>query len=95
MGSVGGAQPDRQELTIKGAKASRRVSDFYKDAMSTGTDFTPVDEDPHDPRATSLRAQLDDLVLLIEGKENRLATLAEALRVQILIEAILAGKSAP
>ncbi len=95
MGSVGGAQPDRQELTIKGAKVSRRVSDFYKDAMSTGNDFTPVDEDPHDPRATSLRAQLDDLVLLIEGKENRLATLAEALRVQILIEAILAGKSAP
>ncbi|SFS54591.1 Predicted dehydrogenase [Sulfitobacter marinus] len=95
MGSVGGAQPDRQELTIKGTKASRRISEFYLDDVSTGGAFTPVVEEYADPRATSLRAQLDDLVLLIEGKPNRLATLPEALRVQILIEAILAGKSAP
>ena len=32
MASVGGAQPDRQELTIKGAMASRRITDFYVDA---------------------------------------------------------------
>ena len=95
MGSVGGAQPDRQELTIKGSKSSRRISEFYRDAVSTGGDFTPVVDDYADPRATSLRAQLDDLVLLIEGKPNRLATLPEALHVQILIEAILAGKPAP
>jgi hypothetical protein len=95
MGSVGGAQPDRQELTIKGTKASRRISEFYRDAMSTGGDFVPVVDDYADPRATSLRAQLDDLVLLIDGQPNRLATLPEALRVQILIEAILAGKAAP
>jgi predicted dehydrogenase len=95
MGSVGGAQPDRQELTIKGTKASRRISEFYLDDVSTGGDFTPMVEEYADPRSTSLRAQLDDLVLLIDGKPNRLATLAEALRVQILIEAILAGKPAP
>ncbi len=95
MASVGGAQPDRQEVTIKGSKASRRISDFYRDAMSTGQEFSPVTQDHHDPRATSLKAQLDDLVLLIDGKANRLATLAEAFRVQILIEAILAGKTGP
>ncbi len=95
MGSVGGAQPDRQELTLKGTKASRRISEFYLDDVSTGGAFTPIVDDYADPRATSLRAQLDDLVLLIEGKPNRLATLPEALRVQILIEAILAGKPAP
>ena len=38
------------------------------------------------------RAQLDDLVLLTQGKPNRLATPAEALRVQILVEGILQGK---
>jgi len=92
MGSVGGAQPDRQELTIKGAKMSRRITDFYKDAASEGGEFALVGEDYPDPRAVSLRAQLDDLKLLIEGKPNRLATLDEALRVQILIEGILAGK---
>ena len=91
MGSVGGAQPDRQELTIKGAKASRRVSDFYRDAQSTGGDFTALHKDDADPRAVSLKAQLDDLALLCAGKPNRLATLDEALRVQVLVEAILAG----
>lgn len=92
MGSVGGAQPDRQELTIKGTKVSRRISDFYRDAQSEGGPFEPVGKDPADPRAVSLKAQLDDLVLLIKGEPNRLATLPEALRVQMLVEAILEGQ---
>lgn len=91
MGSVGGAQPDRQEVTVKGSKASRRISDFYRDAVSFGEEFKPVTAEPADPRANSLKAQLDDLVLLMAGKPNRLATVQEALRVQILIEGILAG----
>ncbi|EEB85262.1 Gfo/Idh/MocA family oxidoreductase [Roseobacter sp. GAI101] len=94
MGAVGGAQPDRQELTIKGAETSRRISEFYRDAKSDGGEFVPVTGDVADPRATSLRAQLDDLALLVAGKPNRLATLDEALRVQILVEGILAGKTA-
>jgi len=93
MGSVGGAQPDRQELTIKGALMSRRISDFYRDAASDGGPFVAVGQDPEDPRATSLKAQLDDLVLLCEGKPNRLATLEEALRVQVLVEGILTGQT--
>tara|TARA_R110000787_G_scaffold4692_2_gene17726 strand:+ start:690 stop:1655 length:966 start_codon:yes stop_codon:yes gene_type:complete len=94
MGSVGGLQSDRQELTIKGSKTSRRISDFYRDAVSDGGDFTPVTSEIEDPRAVSLKAQLDDLALLMEGKPNRLATLEEALRVQVLVEGILAGKTA-
>jgi predicted dehydrogenase len=94
MGSVGGAQPDRQEVTIKGTKTSRRISDFYRDAVSSGDTFNPVTADPSDPRATSLKVQLDDLVLLMDGKPNRLATIEEALCVQILIEGILAGHRA-
>jgi len=92
MTSVGGAQPDRQELTIKGTKASRRVTDFYRDAVSNGGEFTPVGVEPGDPRAVSLKAQLDDLVLLINGQPSRLATPDEALRVQKLVEAMLAGR---
>ena len=92
MASVGGAQPDRQELTIKGSAASRRITDFYVDAVSTGGDFTEVRARPDDPRAASLRAQLDDLRLCLAGKPHRLATPAEALRVQKLVEAMLAGK---
>ena len=93
-GSVGGAQPDRQELTIKGTKVSRRVSEFYLDAESDGGAFTPVTGPMNDPRAVSLKAQLDDLSRMIAGKPHRLATLEEALRVQILVEGILAGKPA-
>lgn len=92
MGSVGGAQPDRQELTIKGANVSRRISEFYRDAASDGGPFTPVAPDPADPRAASLKAQLDDLSRMMAGQPHRLATIDEALRVQVLVEGILAGK---
>jgi predicted dehydrogenase len=90
MGSVGGAQPDRQEVTIKGSKTSRRIADFYRDLVSSGGEFTSSTPDPADPRATSLKAQLDDLALLMDAKPNRLATIQEALKVQILVEGILA-----
>jgi predicted dehydrogenase len=92
MAAVGGAQPDRQELTIKGSSASRRITDFYIDAVSDGGPFVEVAERPADPRATSLGAQLDDLLLCIGRKDNRLATPEEALRVQKLVETMLAGK---
>ncbi|MCU4653443.1 Gfo/Idh/MocA family oxidoreductase [Roseibacterium sp. SDUM158016] len=91
MASVGGAQPDRQELTIKGSAASRRITDFYVDARSDGGPFEELTERPADPRAVSLRAQLDDLLLCMRGEASRLATPAEALRVQKLVEAMLAA----
>ncbi len=91
MASVGGAQPDRQELTIKGTQSSRRVTDFYRDAASDGGGFSAVGADPADPRAVSLKAQLDDLLLLVNGKPNRLATPEEALRVQHLVERMLSA----
>ena len=91
MASVGGAQPDRQELTIKGKTKSRRISEFYIDAVSDGGDFLNVGEIPQDPRSVSLIAQLDDLLLCINRQPHRLATLQEALRVQKLVEAMLLG----
>jgi predicted dehydrogenase len=93
MATVGGAQPDRQELTIKGSLTSRRITDFYVDARSDGGPFKELSERPSDPRAVSLRAQLDDLLLCIQGKPNRLATPEEALRVQKLVESMLRGTS--
>ena len=87
--SVGGMQPDRQELTIKGSKNSRKVSEFYKDSVSSGNNFIPLREEPKDPRAVSLKAQLDNLVLKINNKPNSLATIYEAFRVQTLVEGIL------
>ncbi len=95
LATVGGAQPDRQEFTVKGTKTSRRVTNFYGDSISDGGDFTSLREPPKDPRATSLKAQLDDLSLHLASKPNRLATMDEAFRVQILVEGILAETGKP
>jgi predicted dehydrogenase len=90
MLSVGGAQPDRQELTIKGSASSHRISEFVHEATSDGGPFISVPADMSDPRATSLKAQLDEFAKLMAGQPSRLATPREALSVQILIEGILA-----
>jgi predicted dehydrogenase len=90
LATIGGAQPDRQEFTVKGTKSSRRVTDFHKDAISDSSDFIAVREPPKDPRAISLKAQLDDLSLHLAAKSNRLATMEEAFRIQTLVENILA-----
>ena len=87
--SVGGKQPDRQEFIVKGSLKSRKVSEFYKDSVSTGDNFIPLREEPKDPRAVSLKAQLDNLVLNIKNKPNSLASIYEAFRVQKLVEEIL------
>ena len=93
MASIGGVQPDRQELTVKGSSISRQVSEFFRDAASNGGNFEPVGEEPDDPRRVGLKAQLDDLVLCLKGHPHRLASLEEALRVQRLVEKMLIGKN--
>lgn len=90
LGSVGGAQPDRQEMTIKGDDRSYRVAEFHLLSASEGGPFTEVYPAPEDPRAVSLKGQLDGLDMCIRGRAHPLATPAEALHVQELVEAMLA-----
>ena len=89
MGSVGGAQPDRQEVTVKGDLRSYRVLEFYQLWSSTGDEFVEVLERPEDPRRQSLQAQLTELDKCMRGEPHLLATVGEALSVQEKIEAIL------
>ncbi|MDH3669360.1 MAG: Gfo/Idh/MocA family oxidoreductase [Paracoccaceae bacterium] len=91
FGSVGGAQPDRQEVTVKGALESHRITDFHRHAVSNGGAFVASRPDPDDPRAESLRRQLDELVKCLRGEPHLLSTVAEALSVQEKVEAMLAG----
>lgn len=92
FGAVGGAQPDRQELTIKGAARSWRVAEFFQLSRSDGGPFEPVGAPPEDPRATALRGQLDETEKMIAGEPHLLATVDEALAVQALVEGMLAGR---
>ena len=89
LASVGGVQPDRQQVTIKGSKKSRRVSAFSLDMVSRGGPFVLLEEAPADRRAVALKAQLDEFKLCYEGKPHRLATVIEAMRVQTLVEKML------
>ena len=91
LASVGGVQPDCQQVTIKGSKKSRRVSEFSLDMESRGGAFVLLEDAPTDRRAVALKAQLDELKLCYEGKPHRLATLTEAMRVQTLVEKMLAS----
>lgn len=87
--SVGGAQPDRQEVTIKGSNHTYRVAEFHLLSKSNGGVFEAVYPAPADPRAVSLKAQLDALDKALAGEPHTLATVAEALHVQELVEAML------
>ncbi|MHA1527764.1 MAG: Gfo/Idh/MocA family oxidoreductase [Alphaproteobacteria bacterium] len=91
FGAVGGAQPDRQEVTVKGSRQSHRISEFYRHAISDGGPFIATRPDPDDPRAEVLRRQLDELDKCLAGEAHLLATPAEALSVQEKIEGMLSG----
>jgi predicted dehydrogenase len=91
FGAVGGAQPDRQEVTVKGSRQSHRISEFYRHAVSDGGPFVATRPDPDDPRAEVLRRQLDELGKCLAGEPHLLATPAEALSVQEKIEGMLSG----
>ena len=54
-----------------------------------GNNFISLRKEPKNPRAVSLKSQLDHLELKINNKPNSLATIEEAFRVQKLVEEIL------
>ena len=91
LGAVGGAQPDRQEVTVKGSRQSHRISEFSNHAVSDGGPFAQSHDDFADRRSVALAAQLDGLDAMIRGQSHPLATLREALGVQERVEAMLAG----
>src|SRR3546814_15070128 len=46
FGSVGGAQPDRQEVTVKGSRASFRFTEFYQHWKSGGGGWPAASDFP-------------------------------------------------
>jgi predicted dehydrogenase len=93
IGTTGGAQPDRQEVTVKGTLASYQFREFYQLWQSDGGAWQEVIDwsSGEDPRTSALQRQLTELDQWLHGKPHKLATATEALSVQKLIEAMLAG----
>ncbi|MCF4097022.1 Gfo/Idh/MocA family protein [Maritalea mediterranea] len=87
--SVGGAQPDRQEIFVKGENQSFSVRQFSELWVTRGGEFTQLVDPGANARIDGLHAQLDHFARLIEGKDHLLATPQEALSVQEKIEAML------
>lgn len=95
IGTTGGAQPDRQEVTVKGTKTSFQFREFYQLWKSDGGDWAEAIDwsDGEDPRRSALQRQLTEAAKWLRGEPHLLATAEEALAVQELIEGMLAGKT--
>ena len=91
FGTSGGIGPDRQEVTVWGAKQSYRIRDFYFLETTDGDAWQAALPADADPRVTTLQRQLDNVAKWLDGEAHTLATARDALSVQKIIEAMLAG----
>ena len=95
LGTTGGQQPDRQEVTVRGSRLNHQFREFYQLWRSDGGPWEQaVDWSNEDPRSSALQRQLTEVDLWLQGKPHQLATAEEALAVQELVEAMLLGKAA-
>lgn len=93
IGTTGGAQPDRQEVTVKGTRTSFQFREFYQLWRSDGGPWTEALDWAHeDPRTSALQRQLTEVDRWLRGEAHRLATVEEALAVQGLVEGMLEGR---
>ncbi|MFK7965243.1 MAG: Gfo/Idh/MocA family protein [Burkholderiaceae bacterium] len=94
IGTTGGQQPDRQEVTVKGTKRSYQFREFYQLWQSDGGPWTETIDwsKGEDPRRSALQRQLTELDNWLHGRNHKLATIDEALAVQTLVEGMLVGR---
>ena len=94
MGTTGGMQPDRQEVTVRGSRMSYQFREFYQLWRSNGGAWEEaLDWSQEDPRTSALQRQLSEVDRWLRGQAHKLATAQEALAVQELVEAMLVGHS--
>jgi predicted dehydrogenase len=94
MATTGGQQPDRQEVTVRGSRMNHQFREFFQLWRSDGGPWVEaVDWRTEDPRTSALQRQLSEVDFWLRGQPHKLATAEEALAVQELVEAMLAGRS--
>jgi 1,5-anhydro-D-fructose reductase (1,5-anhydro-D-mannitol-forming) len=87
-GSVGGVAPDVNEWTLYGDRQSVKFHDWNRLSLASLSDWKAL---PLTQGAGSIQLQLDEMTKLMAGQPHRLASFAEALAVQRVIEETLAG----
>jgi len=88
--SSGGVGPDLVEITFWGTKKSHRITDWYRTEETTGGPWIETTPVVDDYRRDGAFRQLNQIIAMIEGKPHSLPDFRAALRVQELIEAMLA-----
>jgi predicted dehydrogenase len=88
--AAGAAGPDEVVFTLRGSKAAMRLSDWYRASESDGSAWRELASGDADPRGAAYQAQLGELVRFARGQTHRLPDAAAALRVQDVVEGILA-----
>ena len=92
LGTSGGAGPDRVEMTVWGSERSHRLHDWFFLQSSNGGDWMQEFPEVEDPRVESFGLQLDNVAAWMDGEPNALASAADALGVQELVEAMLGAE---
>jgi predicted dehydrogenase len=94
LATTGGCQPDRQEVTVRGSRRNHQFREFYQLWRSDGGPWVEAVDwtQGEDPRRSALQRQLTQADLWLRGQPHLLATAEEALAVQELVEAMLAGR---
>lgn len=94
MATTGGKRPDRQEVTVRGARLSYQFREFHQLWRSDGGPWVEAIDwaGTDDPRRSALRRQLDEAQRWLAGEPHKLATASEAFEVQRLIESMLVGR---
>jgi len=78
---------------VRGSSLSHQFREFYQLWRSDGGAWEEaLDWSQEDPRTSALQRQLNEVDRWLRGQTHKLATAQEALDVQELIEAMLAGQ---
>lgn len=90
IGTSEGAGPDVNDLTIRGTAGSLRIWDWYRLQFTDGSEWTDLLGDDRAQLGDDAYAgQLGELSKMLAGETSTIATFAEALAVQELVEELL------
>ncbi len=90
IGTSEGVGPDVVDFTIRGTAGSLRILDWYRLQTADGDGWSDaLGSDRSALAADAYSAQLDALCSMLDGEPTTIATFAEALAVQEVVEAIL------